>query len=185
MSDMEPLRILVTGSRPDELYDYDRDAYLPFRESLTNLLKDLTLDKSRLVTVIVSGKPGAEQIAFWSAERAKRDGFPIENHVITSPDDQTSLLNETGAFGRMEYEQMLRCATKASYVEYPFGLSTMLEESDVVFLFRRTARPNDAKARLAPVVNQAKRRGIVTLVFDVDQFGDGGTNDRLRGDIGK
>lgn len=177
---MEPrLTIAIWGKRPDELYGYDRERYVPFRESVQELIEALTVEKKRVVRVLTGGAQGTDQIAFWAAERARLRGYPVENVVYVPFPGQPGKWSEDGPFGKKEYELMLAHATEVFHVfdaddvnkmeAYRKRNEALVDQSDLQFVFYRSNTVYHVGSGTLRAIEYAKRHHKVPWVFDLDK----------------
>ncbi len=107
------MKIAFTGHRPKDLYGYSsREPYMKVIKMIMDNLK--TLDDE--LVVITGGAQGVDQLAFWSAERMKREGFNVKTIVSVPFKGQELRWKETGMFSQAEYKHMLKLADEVVYL---------------------------------------------------------------------
>lgn len=100
--------VCFTGKRPKDLFGYGKGRY-------TVLVARLTQECVRLAgqgygLFISGGAQGADQLAFWAIDKAKRQGLKVKNAVFRPFDGHEARWARDGLFWQKEYWLMLRRA---------------------------------------------------------------------------
>lgn len=111
--------VCFTGSRPNKLRGYVKDSYVPFVDTLTEVLTYLhdTFGTSKYIS---GGAQGMDQLSFWSVERLKNivaDENTVKNILHKPFDGQEGRWLRTGLFSQHEYNLMCRCADETVVVD--------------------------------------------------------------------
>ncbi len=126
-----------TGHRPNKLFGYERDNYLQLVQILTDAVESLyTKGYTRFIT---GGAQGADQLAFWAINRAKKKYPDIQSLVYVPFRGQQRVWQMKTLFGQEEYYLMLSKADTVLFLE-----ETPTASMNVVpFLYNRNHRMVD------------------------------------------
>ena len=103
-----------TGRRPKDLFGYVKENYVPLVNKLTDEL--IRFHKEQGFDVFITGgAQGFDQLAFWSVDRIKRQGFSVQNIVYAPFRKQESKWLQNGLFSQSEYQLMLSRADEVHY----------------------------------------------------------------------
>ena len=97
-----------TGRRPKDLYGYNHDSYIPMVEAIKDCLREHI--NNGYTEFISGGAQGFDQLAFWSVNALKREGYNIKNIVYIPFQGQEKAWKQAGLFSQNEYNLMLRLA---------------------------------------------------------------------------
>lgn len=100
--------VCFTGKRPKDLFGYEKGRYTALVDRLTQ--ECIRLARQGYSLFISGGAQGADQLAFWAVDKAKRQGFGITNTVFRPFDGHEARWARDGLFGQKEYQLMLRRA---------------------------------------------------------------------------
>lgn len=101
--------VCFTGSRPNKMYGYQRDAYQPLVNQLVLYVKQRYEQGFR--NFITGGAQGFDQCVFWAIHIAKITyQLPIQNILCSPFPGQERKWLETGLFSQAEYRQMCQYA---------------------------------------------------------------------------
>lgn len=116
------LTVAVIGPTAKNLYGYEHEPYKKLTNILLRKFAALAEFDPDLV-VVTGGAQGTDQVAFWAAVHAKKKYPSIRTQVLIPYKGQDEDWNETGAFSKVEYRKMLRCADDVECCTAEDGLS--------------------------------------------------------------
>lgn len=139
-----------TGHRPNKLAGYDREAYRPFVQELSEILYERYYNKGyrRFIT---GGAQGFDQLAFWALEKMRSAHAlkDVANILYVPFQGQERRWKETGVFSQQEYKQM-RSRAAQEFVVVPYASS----RAEVVSaLYARNRAMVDASDRVLALCN--------------------------------
>lgn len=116
--------ICFTGHRPDGLFGFgSREDYKALTGKLERIITELYQRGFR--RVVTGGAQGTDQLAFWAAVKAKKQGCPELQNSVFLPSPTFGLRwPENGLFSQRDFRQMLPLADDVHYVcadSVPFG----------------------------------------------------------------
>lgn len=172
--------VCFTGKRPKDLFGYEKGRY-------TALVDRLTQECVRLAgqgygLFISGGAQGADQLAFWAVDKAKRQEPKIQNAVFRPFDGQENRWAQDGLFGQKEYRLMLRradvvitCSDRPDPAEGMGGVvkmmnlrnHAMVDASGLVFgICRGNPWDGSCKGGTAECLKYAAATGKEIFLFD-------------------
>lgn len=107
--------VCFTGSRPQKMWGYNKESYIPFLSKLEELV--YVLYNHGYDTFITGGAQGFDQLMFWAINNVKnKKVLAIKNIVYVPFKGQESKWAETGIFSQEEYKSMLNTADEVLYL---------------------------------------------------------------------
>lgn len=97
--------VCFTGKRPKDLFGYEKGRYITLVDRLTQ--ECVRLAGQGYGQFISGGAQGADQLAFWAVDKAKRQGVKVKNTVFRPFDGHEARWARDGLFGQKEYWLML------------------------------------------------------------------------------
>lgn len=172
-----------TGSRPNKLWGYNKDPYVPFVNKLVDIIYKLY--EAGYDTFITGGAQGLDQCAFWAVNIAKSQGLLIKNIVYVPFKGQENRWKATGLFSKQEYQTMLRHADEVRYLTEIDGSNysqvvkalyarnhSMCDDSDlVVGLYPNTEFRTDRHSGTAECLRYAENIHKPIWLINKDTFG--------------
>lgn len=110
--------ICFTGSRPKNMYGYDRESYIALVVDLEAVIVKLAKHHG-FKNFVTGGAQGFDQLVFWAINNAKTHNKDLEiNNICIIPfKGQERRWANTGLFSIKEYNLMLNKADKVVYLE--------------------------------------------------------------------
>lgn len=148
MTDFTTMRtICFTGPRPKNLFGYkNKKEYQKIVDCIQDfLLGFCKVDSNETLSIITGGAQGFDQLVFWAANNLKKQ-YHLKNEVYIPFVGQEDLWNETGLFGKKEYQKMLSLADKIVDVSKERNLNITTDKEKVLALLERNkAMVDDSK----------------------------------------
>jgi uncharacterized phage-like protein YoqJ len=106
-----------TGRRPNDLFGYTKESYLPMMEKMKSGVRWLH-DNKNVRKFITGGAQGWDQLLFWAVNAVRREPkyMDISNVVYIPFKGQELKWSSDGLFGKKEYYLMLKYADEVVYV---------------------------------------------------------------------
>lgn len=156
--------ICFTGHRPKDLFGYtDKPPYI----SIINALKPFlsVLYENGYTDYISGGAQGFDQLAFWAVQQTLPKA---KNHVFIPYLGQEQQWEETGLFGKQQYQQMLNLAT--TVMDCSEGKGALNYRQAVIRLFNRNKKMIEASAATIALFEHTKNY----------EYASGGTSATIR-----
>lgn len=169
-------KLCFTGRRPKDLYGYERDEYEDLINFLIKLIESYIL--SGYDTFISGGAQGFDQLAFWAVQKLKKKYPNIKNIVYAPCKNQDKKWAAEGAFGKKDYQLMLRFADEVKYIndnefsgpkDMIIRNHAMVDNSDeILCLYPKTDWKTVKKSGTAECMRYADKKGIIMtqIIYD-------------------